>query len=363
MKILFITRKFPPTIGGMENAAYELYKHLSEITDVKLIKWGSSNKWLPLVLPYFFLKSCWILSKKKIDIIYLQDGLLSPLGLILKKIFGKKAVITINGLDVTYKNTFYQLLIPKCISKMDKTICISHATKQECINRGIPKEKIKVIPDGISDKFYINESKEVLKSKLEKMLNLKIKDKKILLSVGRLVERKGFHWFIENIVPKLLKRRNDFVYLIAGDGIYREKIKEIITRNDLEDYVFMLGKVNDKILKLLYNTSDIFVMPNIPVEGDMEGFGIVALEAASCDLPIIASKLEGIKDAIEDGKNGILTEPFNVKNFVNAITKLLENNNKREEFGKRIRKFTLENYAWEKIAKRYYDIFEKVIKR
>lgn len=90
-----------------------------------------------------------------------------------------------------------------------------------------------------------------------------------------------------------------------GDGIYKEKIKGIIDKYNLEKYVFMLGKVDDKILKLLYNTSDIFVIPNIPVVGDMEGFGIVALEVASCGVPVVASKLEGIKEAVQDGK-GIL---------------------------------------------------------
>lgn len=362
MNILFITRKFPPTKGGMEKVAYELYKHLSEITNVELIKWGGSNKWLPLVLPYFFLKSCWVLLKKKIDIIYLQDGLLSPLGLLLKKISGKNVAITIHGLDVTYNNKFYQFLIPKCVSKMDKIICISQATKQECINRGIPEEKITVIPDGISDGFYLNEDKEVLKSALEKMADLKIKDKKVLLSVGRLVERKGIHWLVENVIPKLLKQRNDFVYLIAGDGIFKEKIKEVIRKNNLGDYVTMLGKVDDGVLKLLYNSSDILVMPNIPVEGDMEGFGIVALEAASCGVSVVASKLEGVKDAVTDGKNGFLVEAYNINEFVKTVNRLLDNDEKREEIGRNAREFSLENYSWNKIACVYSKNFLRLVK-
>ncbi|KAF5425658.1 phosphatidylinositol alpha-1,6-mannosyltransferase, partial [Candidatus Methanomarinus sp.] len=84
MTILFITRKYPPMRGGMEKVAYELYNHLSEIEEVLLIKWGGSNKWLPIVLPVFLIKSVSILSTKKINTVYLQDGLLSPLGVILK---------------------------------------------------------------------------------------------------------------------------------------------------------------------------------------------------------------------------------------------------------------------------------------
>ena len=354
MDILFVTRKFLPMKGGMEKVAYELYRHLSEMTNVKLVKWSGSNKWLPFALPYLLLKSCWILLTNKIDVIYLQDGLLAPLGLILK-LFKKPVVITIHGLDITYKNRFYQFLVPRCIRRLDKIICISHATKQECVSRGIPKEKITVISDGVSDEFYINEDKKILKCRLEKELNLELREKKILLSVGRLVERKGFHWFIGNVIPKLLKQRNDFVYLIAGDGVFRKVIKNAIKRNGLDKHVIMLGKVDDRILKLLYNASDIFVMPNIPVKGDMEGFGIVALEAASCGVPVIASGLEGLKDAIKNGKNGVLVEPYNTDRWVGVINRLLKNNEEREHFGKMARKFSLESYEWKKIAKKYLE--------
>lgn len=356
MNVLFITRKFPPIKGGMEKVAYGLYRYLSEIINVKLVKWGGSNKWLPLVLPYFLSKSFWILFTKKIDAIYLQDGLLSPLGLVLK-MFGKPVVITIYGLDIVYKNKFYQFLIPRCIKILDKIICISQATKQECIKRKIPEKKITVIPPGISDEFYINEDKETLKSELNKKLDLKLEDKKVLLSVGRLVERKGFHWFVGNIIPKLLKQRNDFVYLIAGDGIFRGRIKNAIANNGLEDYVIMPGKVDDEVLKLLYNASDILVMPNIKVKGDMEGFGIVALEAASCGVPVVASNLEGIRDAVIEGENGFLVEQKNISEFSDKIIELLSNKDLRETIGRRARKVITERFSWEKISKLYLESF------
>ena len=356
MEILFITRKFPPTKGGMEEVAYGLYKYLSEIINVKLVKWSGSNKWLPLVLPYLLIKSFWILFTKKIDAIYLQDGLLSPLGLVLK-MFRKPVVITIHGLDITYKNKLYQFLIPRYIKRLDKIICVSQATKQECIKREIPEEKITVIHDGVSDEFYIDEDKEVLKSELKKKLNLKLDDKNILLSVGRLIERKGFHWFVESVVPKLLKQRNDFLYLIAGDGIFRERIKNTIANSGLKKHVILLGKVDNETLKLLYNASDIFIMPNIRVEGDMEGFGIVVLEAASCGVPVVASRLEGIQDAVKDGRNGFLVEPYGINGFIGLIDRILKNSEREENSRKRIREFTLKNYNWGAISGKYLGIF------
>ena len=361
MKNLFITRKFPPTKGGMEKVAYELYIHLSKITEVELIKWGGANKWLFFILPYFLFKSIWILLTKKIDIVYLQDGLLAPLGLVLK-IFRKPVAITIHGLDITYKNRFYQFLIPNCLKKLDKIICISNSTKQECLKRGIPEGKVTVIPDGISDEFYIAWDKKTIRNQLERRFNISLEDKKIILSVGRLVERKGFHWFVTEVIPKLIQQRKDFIYIIGGEGFFRKKI-EVLIQNKLQDFVKILGQVENEDLKMLYNAADTFVMPNIRVKGDMEGFGIVALEAASCGLPVIASNLEGIKDAVKNNQNGFLVEPYDSEGFIKTICQLLENDEIRESVGKKAREFTLENYSWDKVTQQYLNEFEISIKK
>ncbi len=353
--ILFITRKFPPTKGGMEKAAYDLSKHLSSVADVRLVKWGGSNKWLPLILPYFFLKSLWLLTWRKASVVYLQDGLLAPLGLILKTLARKPVVITIHGLDITYENRLYQFVIPRCAERLDKVICVSDATKEACLRRGIQGERIAVIPNGISDDFYMEEGKQELRGRLSKELKVELDGKKILLSVGRLVERKGIHLFVENVMPVLTEKDRAYVYLIAGEGAFAPKIRNAIEERNLKDCVFMLGRVDDDTLKCLYNASDIFIMPNMPVEGDMEGFGLVALEASSCGLAVVASNLEGIKDAVKGGENGFLVEPCDTQGFVEIIEWLLADGRRRREFGTRAREFTLENYGWEKVARLYLE--------
>jgi len=356
-EILFITRKFPPSTGGMEKGAYELYRHLSQITEVKLVKWGGSNKWLPIFLPYLFLKALWILLFHKISVIYLQDGLLVPFGYLLK-VSRKPVVTTIHGLDITYKNRLYQFFGPKCVKRLDKVICISNAAKEECLKRGIPEEKITVISEGVWDEFYMNlkcVDRHRLREKVSVRLGFDLSNKKILLSVGRLTERKGFHWFVENVLPKIIEGDKDCIYLIAGKGIYREKVREAIERRSLKNHVLMLGQVNNEMLRYLYNVADVYVMPNVPIKGDIEGFGLVALEAASCGLPVVASKLEGIEDAIKNGENGFLVDHSDIQGFVDIITNLLANDEEREKFGKRAREFSLENYHWRKIACTYLE--------
>lgn len=336
----------------MEKVAFELYDHMSKISNVRLIHYSGTNKFFPVFLPLFLFRAAWNLFTKKIDVIYLQDGLLSPLGVVLK-ISGKPVTITIHGLDVTYKNTLYQYLIPKCIKRLEKIICISNATSEECIERGIPSEKIVIIPNGVSDEYYITQDRAILKERLSKKINISLKDKKIILSVGRLVERKGFHWFIENVIPKLIEKNGEFIYLIAGEGKMRAKIQNIILQNKLDNKVIILGMVEDEALKLLYNIADVFVMPNIPVTGDMEGFGMVILEGVSCGLPVVASDLEGIRDAIKHGENGFLVKPYDIDDFSNIIIRLFMNDIERERFGAAARIFNKEKFDWRSITEKY----------
>ena len=101
MKILYLTRKYPPMKGGMEKANFYLSLNLKKFANVELIFWDKSQKWLPFFIFYFLVKSFCVLLTKKIDIIHLGDGLLSHLGLIFKKAFHVPVAVTVNGLDIT----------------------------------------------------------------------------------------------------------------------------------------------------------------------------------------------------------------------------------------------------------------------
>jgi hypothetical protein len=125
----------------MERAAFELSRHLSQITPVKLVKWGGSNKWLPLVLPWLLLRVFLALLTNNIQVIYLQDGLLAPLGLMFKLFTGKPVIITVHGRDITYSNRLYQFLIPRCLRRLDRVVCVSQAIKEACINQGNQRPK------------------------------------------------------------------------------------------------------------------------------------------------------------------------------------------------------------------------------
>jgi phosphatidyl-myo-inositol dimannoside synthase len=188
-----------------------------------------------------------------------------------------------------------------------------------------------------------------------------IRGRKVLLTVGRLIERKGVVHFLTDIMPRLLAQRTDICYLIVGEGPQRDLIETRIASLHLGDHVALLGRVDDDTLRAAYHVSDLFVMPNIPVQNDIEGFGLVALEAAAAGRYVVASRLDGIPEAIVPGQNGTLIDPLDSEAYVDSILDLLADDERREELGRKAREFVRDKYSWDIIARRYLQVFLRVV--
>jgi len=357
--ILFITRKHPPSVGGMQKLSYQLTTEIGKLTEAFVISWRRSQILLPFFLLYAFLKAVVMILKERIELVHLGDPVLSPLGLILKFAFRLPIVVNVHGLDITFRNRFYQFVVPKCLRQMDKLICISAQTREECLKRGISAEQCVIIPIGIEVDDYRPSLQE--KRKIEVLIGKSTDDIKILLTVGRLVKRKGVASFIAQVLPQIIQAHLDIHYLVVGEGPERCPIEAQVRVLGLEDKVSVLGRVDDRTLKAIYHLSDIFIMPNIPVESDFEGFGVVALEACAAGLCVVASELEGIQDAVIHGQNGFLVSPYDIDSYVEIILNLLEDEQKRKHCGNRARDFVLRNYNWEKVSHQYLKVFKQVI--
>ena len=345
--ILFITKNYPPKIGGLEKFSYDLIKIFSKNVPTYKITLSKPLVHLLWFLPYALFKSLFLIKSRNIKHVHLCDASLSPLGIIIKKITGVFVSTTAAGLDITYNNQFYQFLIPHCLRKLDKIIPISTATKNECLRRNLPPEKMSTIPVGIyADEISLDAPREQLRSELEQLCNCPLKNRVILTTVGRLVERKGVYWFINNVMPALDSR---FHYIVAGEGPDYERIIRLIQDLNLQDRITLTGRIPDETKKILLNAADIFIMPNIYIPGDVEGFGIVAIEAGACGTPVIASGIQGIRDAVIDGLTGKLVEEKNENAFVQA---LLNASFDRE----RVKNGVINTYDWHKIYYRYTDV-------
>ena len=170
-KILFVSKNYPPKLGGLETYSYNLIKEFEQNYSVYKIVLRKSILNLVWFLPFSFLKALLLARRHSLKNIHLCDGLLAPLGVLLKWVTRTSVSVSIHGLDITYKNRFYQRLIPRCVAQLDKIICVSRSTRDECVDRGIPKGKCWVIPNGIRpDELYLHQSRDDLRFKLEKLL-------------------------------------------------------------------------------------------------------------------------------------------------------------------------------------------------
>jgi glycosyltransferase involved in cell wall biosynthesis len=360
--ILFITRKHPPSIGGMQKLSQSLTKEIGRLTPTSTIYWGGSTLFVPFFVVYAFVRAILTVPRSgHIKLIHLSDALLAPLGLALKALLRVPVVVTVHGLDVTYDNRLYQWAIPKCLKRMDKIICVSSYTRTQCIKRGVPSALCEVIPNGVNMLEFDDQFTSAGMRNLQMHAGRMIRDRKVLLTVGRLIERKGVVHFLTEIMPRLLAQRQDITYLIVGEGPQRDLIETRIASLHMGNHVSLLGRVDDDTLRAAYSVADLFVMPNIPVQNDIEGFGLVALEAAAAGRYVVASKLDGIPEAIVPGQNGILIDPLDTDTYVETILELLGDDAERARLGKQAREFARDRYSWDIIARRYLQVFLKII--
>ncbi|QQS15566.1 MAG: glycosyltransferase family 4 protein [Candidatus Moraniibacteriota bacterium] len=355
-RILFISRAYPPIVGGIENQNAALALWLQKHAEVTTIANRFGKKFLPIFLPYALCRA--ILSARNYDAILLGDGVLSIVGWAVKILFPKKAVISvIHGLDITYPLFIYQALWVRIfIPKLDKLIAVGNETIALGIRHGIADGKFEFVPNGIDPEAHYHP--EFTRRDLEGVIGDIHKNQTVLLTAGRLARRKGVTWFIRNVLP-LLPRET--IYVVAGDGPDRDNIRRAIEETKTFERVKLLGYVSDRARDILMNTCDIFVQPNIRIPGDVEGFGITPIEAASCGIPVIVSRLEGLKDAFTDDKNGVLAESEDIEDWKKKAERFLSDKELRKTFGERARRYTAEHFNWKTISACYAGIIKAVV--
>lgn len=358
LRILFISRAYPPIVGGIENQNYALSTWLKKHGEVTVIANRFGKKFLPIFLPYTLIRT--LVCARRFDAILLGDGVLSIVGWAAKIFYPKKAILSVvHGLDITYPFLLYQALwVHVFLPKLDRLIAVGNETIATGTAHGIPKEKFEFVPNGIDPRAHYNPN--YTRRDLEGVIGELKKDTAVLLTSGRLARRKGVAWFIRNVLPLL---PNNVIYVVAGDGSDRANIRTAIEETRLFERVKLLGYVSDRTRDILMNTSDIFIQPNIPVSGDIEGFGITPIEASSCGTPVVVSRLEGLRDAFTDGKNGILAEPENAADWQKKIQHLLSDTNERKAFGERARQYTARHFDWKNIAACYAGIIQEAVER
>ncbi|MDP3964646.1 MAG: glycosyltransferase family 4 protein [bacterium] len=349
MKVLFITRKYPPRVGGMEQFSYELYRNLP--AEKRLVASSQGSRlaiiWLA---PWLLLRG--LLNVPGCDLIFMADGVLAPVGWLLKLITRRPVFLVIHGLELTYSMPQFSRFMSYFYQRMDRVITVSDFTKEMAVKAGMNPVRITVIPNGVNAPAT---QTEYARKDLETIIGQDVTNKIVLLTVGRLVKRKGVADFVQNVFSQL---PSNFIYIVAGEGPEKARIAQAALSRNLANRVILLGKVPDDIREALFQTANLFIMPNISVTGDMEGFGIVAIEAAVRGLPVIATKVEGIPSAIVDGENGFLVAPGDNNQYVRKIVEVAGRSD-IQYVSSGVAAYTKKYYNWKHIGHQYLEEFKQ----
>jgi len=315
MKICFLLNNFDFEGGGGRYAS-ELINDVRRAGHETIILTEQGGSLPILGRGYKVFISAWRARKyfKKCDIIHALD--IYPYGVVacLANIFlNKKLIITAQG---TYSITpFYNLktrwLARLACRRAGLLTAISNFTKEELLKH-LPIKEIVVINHGINlEKFYQPEAVHL---------------GNFILGVGSLKNRKGYHISIPAFAL-VKKHLPDLDYFIVGsqkdDPAYFEKLKKIAVQNGVGGSVKFLTGLSDRELLNLYGQAKLFVLTSINIDLNVEGFGLVFLEAAAAGLPVVGTKDNGIADAVKEGENGFLVPQNDIESTVQAMKKIL----------------------------------------
>ncbi len=336
-RILIVTRNLPPLVGGMERVNWRMAEELSKRAEVRVIAPVGAAAQAPegvtveeaslKPLSRFLLSAQWLAWRQthqwRPDWVLAGSGLTAPIAWLAGRYAGSKVAVYLHGLDIVAPSRVYQWLWLPFIRRCDIALVNSANTARLAESRGVRSDKLHVLHPGTDlptlDAAVAREFRE----------RLGFGQRPLLLSVGRLTQRKGLAEFVANALPAIVSRYPDALLAIIGDeasnalharaGSERERILAAARTASVEQNVHFLGRCDEATLGAAYQASDLHIFPVLELPGDVEGFGMVALEAAAHGLPTVAFAVGGVPDAVCDGNTGSLVEPGNYADLGAAV--------------------------------------------
>ncbi|WP_048152118.1 glycosyltransferase family 4 protein [Palaeococcus ferrophilus] len=377
LKIALVSDWFFPSVGGIEYHIHDLATHLVEMGhEVHVItRFGNyPDEKLPYDVHRFrgrvtmdsFHVSIGTDALKQINELYKMEhfdvthghSIYSPLAVgvanLSAGIRGIPSVITNHSLlGDSILNPAYITLLRISLRKVSSFIAVSRAVEgdtRSILGRNLGKREIYTIPNGIDADFWEPpEDKEELKESL----GLK---GVVVATTSRLTKRKRVH-----VIPAIAKsvkeeHGENMTFLIIGDGPERETIERLIRQYRVEDTVKLLGRQPREKVREYLQASDVYLSPTI-----YEAFGIAALEALACGVPVVANNHGGISEVVEHGKTGLVSQDDG--ELVQNLMALIDDEEMREEMGKNARKSVEDRFSWEAVIPEVLDVYERTMNR
>jgi len=374
MKVLMPVLHYYPVIGGLETWTQNIAEGLSDkaqifivtgkvkdrpkrevLKRVKIFRTSlfplkdlsySSLFYIITTVPFIFLKSLSVIKTEKVNIIHSQGFLSGLLGYLLFKLTKIPYIVTVQRIEKS--KGFLRRLVYN-----NAKVCIAASLAIKRYFEEIGLKNIKVIPNGIDLKRFQN------LDRAENRKKLGLKNEFVIIAVARLEKVKGLKYLVQamkTLSTKYKTLNTKYQLLIIGDGSERENLENLTNKLELNDKVRFLGQIRNEKVPEYLSAADCFVLPSLS-----EGFGIVILEAMAANIPVIATKIGGILDIIEDGETGALVDPKNPDGIAKALYKMCS----QPKFVKSLvqnAKNNLEKYDWQNIVQKVNLIYQNSIK-
>ncbi len=311
-------------------------------------------KWLPLLVTLFRL-----VRREHIECIHV--GQVLPIGtavFMLQKFIHLPYIVYSHGLDVTSPQAWprKKRLIQKILNRAVAIVANSEFTKREIIRLGVPADKILVLTPACS--LLGTAAGQGLIETVRRRHNLD--GREVLLTVGRLEERKGQDSVIRAL-GELLRRHPQLVYVIVGTGPDGQRLRQLAEEYQVAERVIFAGRIPDEELPAYYQNCDVFCMPARELSNrDVEGFGIVYLEANAYGKPVIGGKSGGVAEAIVHGQTGLLVSSGDQSELVQAIDRLLTDHAFAARLGQTGRTRVEKEFNWETRARALRQLIERL---
>jgi phosphatidyl-myo-inositol dimannoside synthase len=369
-RVLFITYNFPPKLGGIEQVVLRTWNTLSEQADViTLAQFGEdfedddspihrpTRSGLVHFFAYLYRTGRRIVAQEPVDIVVSMSALTALPAAHLAKRAGAKSVVITYGLDTIYTSPVYQAMYRYAMPKMDRVVAISNATRDETLSRGVAIERTVIVHPGCdAERFLSSDDCGTLQAQWN------LGGTRVILIAGRLVKRKGVDRFIRECLPQIVEDVPEAKLLLAGGNPVgalahtedmEHEVAQAISDTGLDEHILLTGRLSSEEMVAAFHLAEVVILPVVPTRGDMEGFGIVLLEAAAAGKPTVATRTGGIPDAVQDGVTGTLVSPGDYNEMATAVVAYLRDDEKARRCGEAGRARTLADFSWEGCARRY----------
>ncbi|QAY65887.1 glycosyltransferase family 4 protein [Paenibacillus protaetiae] len=368
-KIVLVAGVFPPGIGGMQNYYYNLSKYTKHDITVLAPEYPGSglfDEGQPFrIVRGNFMRgekvhfTSWgrlfrhvrkLMASEKPDVTIYGYVLIGFIGLLLKLFGSRRYMISTHGMDMLYFRRFIGLnfIVKLILTHADGVLANSEFTKKLVEDYGVDPSRISLVYPGVEPIFERKPANEELASRYG------LEGKYVLMSVGRLITRKGHDRVIE-AMPAILSHIPNAVYVIVGDGPERTRLEQLAREKGVGSAVLFTGSISgSESLNEHYSLADQFIMVSRQLEkGDAEGFGIVYLEAASAGVPVIAGRSGGALEAVLHGETGLLVNPEAHAEITESVVRLATDTALRERLIKSGYKRAKTRFQYEVLAKTF----------